>query len=243
MKIPFVPADTVKTLKTNLSDYAVYFKQSDNKQLQENLQETLFLDTKYDLPESILHLKTDDKRPESTDFENVKIVYDSLKFLTDSQASDERLWAGLCLGPCWSYVQKRWDLKKNCTPNNIEQHFLFAYAARRSLTRNAIARLWWIGRLTYNQKSASGNPYEYTEYVCKKSRYIVDFLERNLSNSPEILQEFLRASRDAENNGAKIDSNRARDLVKYLDVLGGAYLLDAMPKDAIYKKIYAVAMK
>lgn len=41
------------------------------------------------------------------DFENMKTIYESLKDLTESQASDERIWSGLAHNYCWNYMQKR----------------------------------------------------------------------------------------------------------------------------------------
>lgn len=39
----------------------------------------------------------------------VKIIYQHLSFLTESQACDERLWAGLCPSVYYDYLRKRWD--------------------------------------------------------------------------------------------------------------------------------------
>ena len=44
------------------------------------------------------------------DYENMKILYTALKDLTLSQASDERVWAGLSHTYCWDYMQVRWPL-------------------------------------------------------------------------------------------------------------------------------------
>ena len=43
-----------------------------------------------------------------TDAANAQEVYGKLSFISDSQASDERLWAGMCLGPFYEYTQYRW---------------------------------------------------------------------------------------------------------------------------------------
>ena len=40
-----------------------------------------------------------------TDAANAQEVYGKLSFISDSQASDERLWAGMCLGPFYEYTQ------------------------------------------------------------------------------------------------------------------------------------------
>lgn len=235
MMIPFISIDDLLALKTNISQYAQYFTNPDNTWIEQELGHTPFMDSKYPMPDWTLDMAND--KPYETDSANVQIVYDNFRFLSDSQASDERLWAGLCMGPCWEYVQYRWDLKAKPNVENIKQHFFFGFGARRSLTRNALSRLWWIGRLTYDDNAESGDPYELTKYICANSRYIVDVLERNTSNNPMIIHAFLHAVMEAEKEGIKIDSNRMRDLEKYLDLLGGTYILDCLSEEKIKSKI------
>jgi hypothetical protein len=162
-------------------------------------------------------------------------VYENLKFLSDSQASDERLWAALCLGPFWKYVQYRWEINKKATVANIKQHYLFGYGPRRSLTRNAISRLWWIGRLTYDDTRT--DPYELTKLVCENSDYIMHILERNTSNNPMIIRAFLGAVLDARNEGMNINTDAVGELAKYLNLLGGIYILDCLKPERIHQKI------
>ena len=178
-------------------------------------------------------------KPFLTEAENVKRIYGHFRFLSDSQASDERLWAGLCLGPFWNYVKYRWDIDKKCTVGNVQQHFLFGFGARRSLTRNALSRLWWIGRLTYDEKRS--DPWELTKFVCESSDYIMHILERNTSNNPAIIRPFLGAIIEAKAQGLPIDTNIVGELAKYLNLLGGIYILDCLPEQRIYDKILAKA--
>lgn len=44
-----------------------------------------------------------------TELENCKIIYSKLINISESQASDERLWAGLCNGTFYEYVRQRWN--------------------------------------------------------------------------------------------------------------------------------------
>lgn len=145
------------------------------------------------------------------------------------------MWAGLALGPFWEYVQVRWNIKNHCTKSNILQHYFFAFGPRRSLTRNAISRLWWIGRLTYDPKAQ--DPWELTRFVCRYSRFIVDILERSMSNNPSVVRPFIRAVMDAEGEKISISTQRIRDLAIYLGELGGVYILDCLPEKEIHDKI------
>ena len=174
MKLQFVSYDNIDIIKSNLKSWVDNFKQDSSDWLQDELGNALFSDTKFaEIPDFSLDMSAD--KPFLTEAENVKRIYGNLRFLSDSQASDERLWAGLCLGPFWDYVKYRWDINKKCTVGNVQQHFFFGFGARRSLTRNALSRLWWIGRLTYDEKRS--DPWELTKFVCESSDYIMHILE------------------------------------------------------------------
>lgn len=162
MKLQFVSYDNIDIIKSNLENWVDNFKQDSSDWLQEEFGNALFSDTKFaEIPDFSLDM-TEDK-PFLTEAENVKRIYGNLRFLSDSQASDERLWAGLCLGLFWDYVKYRWNINEKCTVSNVKQHFFFGFGARRSLTRNALSRLWWIGRLTYDDKRS--DPWELTKFV------------------------------------------------------------------------------
>lgn len=240
MKLQFISHDNLDAIKSNLPSWTENFKLDSSEWIEAELGSSPFCDTKFpDIPDFSLDISAD--KPFMTEAENVKRVYEKLNFLSDSQASDERLWAGLCLGPCWKYVRYRWEIDKKCTVSNIQQHFFFGFGARRSLTRNALARLWWIGRLTYDEKR--DDPWELTKFVCESSDYIMHILERNTSNNPAIIRAFLSATIEARNNGLQIDTNTVGDLSKYLNLLGGIYILDCLPEKKIHDKIYSKAVE
>ena len=240
MKLQFISYDSIDTIKTNISSWVDNFKKDSSDWLQEEFNNTLFIDTKFpEVPDFSLDMSTD--KPFLTEPENVKRIYGNLHFLSDSQASDERLWVGLCLGPFWDYVKYRWNIDKNCTVSNVLQHFFFDFGNRRSLTRNALARLWWIGRLTYDEKRS--NPWELTKFVCESSDYIMHILERNTSNNPSIIRPFLGAIIEAREQGLPINTDVVGELAKYLNLLGGTYILDCLPEKRIHDKILTKAIE
>ena len=240
MKLQFVSYDNIDAIKSNLPVWVNQFKEDSSDWLNTELGNALLSDTKFaEAPDFALDMS--EEKPFMTEAENVKRVYGNLRFLSDSQASDERLWAGLCLGPFWKYVKYRWEIDKKCTVSNVQQHFMFGFGARRSLTRNAISRLWWIGRLSYDETRT--DPWELTKFVCENADYIMHILERNTSNNPTIIRSFLSAVIDARKNGLQIDTNIVGDLAKYLNLLGGIYILDCLPEKKIYDKIYSKAVE
>lgn len=239
MIIKFLEEDSLLALKSNLPQIASKFALLNNTWIEEYFGHSPFLDSKFTVEEFILDMSQ--AKPFLTEFENVQRVYNRLIFLSDSQASDERLWAGLCLTSFWSYTQYRWDIVTKCTPDNIQQHFFFGFGARRSLTRNAVSRLWWIGRLTYDETRS--DHYELTRFVCENSDYIMHILERNTSNNPMIIKAFLSSLLAARNEGLSINTDTVGNLSKYLNLLGGTYILDCLPREVIYNKILTEARR
>lgn len=217
-------------IETCLNKYQNYPK---NDWIYEICDKNPFIDTKYtDLPDIEFDMSADKSKAIETDFENVKRVYSALRFLSDSNASEERLWVALCLSTGYSYVQYRWPSK---TVENVHQHYFFAFNNRRSYTRNAIARLWWIGRLTYD--SGRKDPYELTEYVCRKADHIFHLIERNTSNNLHVIRPVIEAILEAEEKGYDINTDDVGNIAKYLNLLGGMYILDYMPEEWIKEKI------
>ena len=233
MRLTFLEEDSMLALKSNLPSLYPRFALPSPEWIMEYFGRSPFIETRYKVESFQLDMSQD--KPFLTEFENVKRVYNRLRFLSGSQASDERLWTGLCINHFWEYTQYRWNIVSNCTEDKVKQHFFFGFGARRSLTRNAISRLWWIGDLTYD--SSRSDPYELTRFVCENADHVMHILERNTSNNRMISRAFISALLDARKEGCRIDTNVVGDLSKYLNLLGGTYILDCLPEEAIYEKV------
>lgn len=239
MKVRYLTETALSALKSNLKEYEPYFQEDTNDsliaKLKENLgTEVIFKDTPYFFP--------DEKLPYSKDSDDelyaIQLVFKTMKELPAAVAMDERLWAGIAIDLAWEYVLKRWDGK-------ISEHFFFMHNPRRSFTRHAISRLWWLGKLTYDE--TLDDPYRRTRIVTKDLGYVVDLLERNFSNNRRISAEFVDAVEEAravvQHCGAVILRPELRILCKYLNMLGGVYILDALPQGMIKRKIFEKAVK
>ena len=238
MKLQFISFDNLDAIKSNLPHWLGHFREDSSDWLAQQFDGPVFSDTKYlDIPDFTLDMSQPQAKASMTDADNVERVYGNLKFLSESQASDERLWVGLCFGPFWNYV--RYRCQNLSTENDVKNHFFFNYGARRSLTRNAMARLWWIGKLTYDESRS--DPWELTRFVCENQNFIVDVLERNTSNSAFIVRAFLDAVLEARKRGLQVNKQNIAALAKYLNLLGGTYILDCLPPNKIYDKILAKA--
>lgn len=234
MKLQLISQDSIDIIKSNLEIWKTRFDADDATWLEEKLEGMLFLPTSYeDIPD--FELVMDGDNPFATEAKNVEIVYSNLQFLTDSQASDERLWAGLGLSYFWKYIKYRWAIDGRSSVDTLRNHFFFGMGPRVSLTRQGVARLWWIGRLTYDgQRSDS---FELTKLVCEQASFIPDILERNTSNNPRIVHAFLDALLALRVEGITITAELVRELSKYLNVLGGTYLLDCLSPEKIMLKV------
>lgn len=184
------------------------------------------------MPADEFQLDMSAEKQELTDFENVKRVHKNMRNLSESQASDERIWAAYTLSVFLDYMRYRWYPESEITMMN---RYFFSYSPKRSLFRNGIARLWWIGHLTYDA-NRSGDKYELTEYVCRKQDNINLLLDINFGNNPAIVRASIQALIDAEKDGMTVDREKTRQLSEYINTLGGVYLVDAFSYDVIYDK-------
>ena len=242
MKLYLVESTSLDTLKQNLPSLLTEFSKDNCDWIEEKLGKSPFIATKFpEIPQFSLDMTAED--PSKTDGRNAEIVYENLKFLSDSQATDERFWAALCLREYWPFVRYRWNFeKKGITVGNIEQHVFFGYGGRRSLTRNTMSRLWWVARFTVDPDPNSDDPYRLTRFACENADTVMHAMERNTSNSRSINRAFLSAILDArDKEGLIMNTDIIGNLAKYLNLLGGTYILDCLPEQVIYDKIMAKA--
>lgn len=241
MKLFLVDNSSLDTIKQNMPSLVTSFQADSCDWIEEAIGHSPFVETKFpEIP--AFQLDMSEEEPSKTDGRNAQIVYENLRFLSDSQASDERFWAALCLREYWPFVQYRWELKtKGITEAKIIQHVFFGFGARRSLTRNTMSRLWWAGRLTVDPNNPD-DPYRLTRFACENADTVMHALERNTSNSRTINRAFLSAILDArDKEGLVMNTTIIGELAKYLNLLGGTYILDCLPEQVIYDKIIAKA--
>ena len=165
-----------------------------------------------------------------TDAKNAQIVYEAMKGLSDSQASDERLWAAYALVENIDYVIWRWAPK---TVDQFKQHAVYGFGPHRSLFRNAMSRLWWLGRVTRDDRRA--NPYELTEFTCQHTDIIQFICEQPVFQKPCLMKGVISAMYDLDRSEIKIEKSIIQDLGKYMNLLSGTYLLDQFDQSKIYE--------
>ena len=252
MKVRYLAESALYSIRESFDTYLPLFAEETNKPLVDKLKEvletdTIFRDTKYSFPDEPLS----PSKASADEMNSIIAVFGSMKDLPNAVAMDERLWAGIAIDLCWSYVRERWDIaalfatNDASVRNKVLDHFFYKQGPRRSFTRNAISRLWWLGKLTYDEGHA--DPYHRTRVVTADLGYVVDLLERNFSNNQRISAEFVDAVEAARAevapNGGVIVRPELRMLCKYLNMLGGVYVLDSLPEGMIYSKIHDKAVE
>lgn len=207
-----------------------------------------FLSSKIKYKEFELTYNPDNSEADE-DLEKVKIVYDALKDLTLTQASDERLWAVLTHSVYWKYMRQRWPLEKRERekPDQFlrERYFLITNKSR-ALVRNGIARLWWYGYASYDD--ARTDPFELTEILLKTTDVAASLTERAFSHNKNLSIAILSILKELDSSGSPFLKREGfRDLMKYINQTGGLTILDALPKDQLTeimkKKIYSLLEK
>lgn len=233
MRIKYLTEDDLNAVKSNLSGILSEVVTDEGKSLNDFFgRDNVIKETPFEINEFKLDMTQPKGKESLTDVENIQRVYNHMKFLSDSQASDERIWAAYTFSEFLDYMKYRWDAS---SVSDLENRYLFGYSVQRSLFRNGIARLWWIGRFTYDEDRL--DPYELTKFLCKDQDYIENICGRNIFNNPTVGFATISALCDAEKSGVIINRDVVREMSKYVNLLAGTYLLDALSKEEIYEKI------
>lgn len=233
MRIKYLTEDNLNAVKSNLSGILCDVIAEDGKSLNDFFgRDNLIKETQFEINDFKLDMSQPDGKESLTDVENIQRVYNHMKFLSDSQASDERIWAAYTFSEFLDYMRYRW---KASSISDLENRYLFGYSVQRSLFRNGVSRLWWIGRFTYDETRL--DPYELTRFLCKDQDYIENICGRNIFNNPNVGFATISALYDAEKAGVVVNRELVREVSRYVNLLAGTYLLDTLSEEEIYQKI------
>lgn len=176
----------------------------------------------------------------SDDYENMKILYEALKELTDSQAADERIWAGLAHTYCWDYMQSRWPLpaEREKWNSHVLNNYFF-WNSTKALFLNGISRLWWYARYTYD--NSLEDPYELTKYICENdiNGKIFPLVSCKFASNKKVFRNIIKSIKEYEEiNKIKLTREEFNQIKEYLNRLSGKVLLDVLDENEIKQKIY-----
>jgi len=249
MKLVFMKRTALETLKNNLPQvYPKYFTEPTNYWMEEVCGEKPF--QKFEEVEHFSLAPLHKNLPlGEVDFQNCKIIYGNLKFLTETQAADERFWAGLAHENFYDYLRVRWkmfDVTKTdkYTARMIRGRFFFDGGARATIN-NTLARYWWVGKILYDD--TRNNPFEKLDIFGS-----VDFTTKILyvfnnafSSNPKIMDGIIKFFAHFKNKGMDIRSWKEilNPAFMELNKISGSVILDCLSENEIAEILIAEAEK
>ncbi|WP_339252960.1 DUF6339 family protein [Sporosarcina sp. FSL W8-0480] len=239
MKIKFLSENTLQDLRVNFDAYKEHYYIKESEWFDSYFsKEGATYDSNIDYKQPIFNFDSDYL---VSDFENVKIVYEALKHLTVAEATHERLWAGLAHMQMreFTYYRLSTDLEKK-NDKRIQSALFFTHGAKRSLYVHLLARLWWVGYMTYDEANKE-DPYWLTEFFSSAdfSARCVVFFSSNFTSNPNITKGVLRALIAFKNEGLQIKREHFVEANRYLNILGGAMILDMLEEDEVEEIVTA----
>lgn len=245
MVIHFLKEDSLAALKANAKGNMKYYENPENHWIYEYFDgDNPFAEYKLQIGDFQFrdtgNLKRDGAK---NDVENAIRLYGAMKGLSDTQAADERLWAGLCHGDFWEYLHNRWAGNRfRGDPETLLLRRYFFHTrsgARRALFMNTLSRLWWLGRLTFDEKRK--DPFELTRYWEEDfSTKSLILFSSNYTGNAEITRGLISALIEMERSGFSLGTKK-RDTYyqasQYLNVYGGTHILDYYNAEEIKEKV------
>lgn len=235
MELCYFESHTLDTLKKGLPQtFGKYFTERDNSWLAEVCGENPFRKFK-DVDDFDLAPLDDGFEPGKIDFDNCKILYSRLSFLTPRQAADERFWAGLCHGTFYGYVRRRWGYDKGIDPSadtakiiaGIKNRFFFSGGARQCLVTNTLSKYWWARQIF------SGDDLDVlgeTDFYTK----IFSIMTRAFIGNKKLRGGFMKFLRHFKERGITLSiDNHVRPAMSELNKRGGAVVLDCLSEDDV----------
>ena len=238
MKLYFMKQSAIDYMKANMRTlYTNYYRYNTNEWIYDLFPYDPF-EVFIDVPD--FRLAPIGESTGEADFENCKRLYTNLRKISESQASDERLWAGLCNATFYSYLRTRWKLAqaRPIDPGKDSQKIISRYfylGGRAGKFRNTLSRCWWVGYVTYD--SESPNHWKNLEIIGAEdflSKVSELFYSNLFCANPAITRGICNGLQFYREKKQKIIvRDHLRPTVQYLNALGGGILLDGLSEDDI----------
>lgn len=234
MKIRYFTERAYNELFDCIGENLTKYQSSDNKWIFD-----LFNDEELS-KESLIEVTLPKLDASDDEFTNVLQIHNAFKGkLNHKQASNPYLWSYLSHCEYWDYTQERWK-SEQATENKIKDRFFCSSLkgnSRIGFLRNSIARLWWIGELTYQENKPQ--PYGLTKLLLSNSDLCVSIIERNYASNRKIILGILMAIKEINDDPTLRDVGRLegsdkdyewRSLCKYLNRYCAVTLLDSLDR-------------
>lgn len=232
MNLIYLAQEAIDDIKVNYRKYEKHFIDQSNDWFVETFKKNNWMRESKIFCEDIVLAMDEDYN--ISDRKNVEIVYEALKSLSPSLASEERLWAGMLFCQFWDYVKYRRKKEiDNGDKRDILNSFLFMRGTKRSCFMNCLSRLWWTGYLLYD--SSTNEHYKAIDLVTETaySSNIVLLSSNNFISNKELALGVLDCIANRKKAGEKIGRYHFVEVNKYINCVGGVSLLDSMSREEI----------
>lgn len=239
MKLFFLGQDDLYALKTNIISNISHYRQDDAQWIHLLLSHDPFIPFKRDV--NFFELN-----PHADEVDNAKTLYLSMQHISDSEAVDERLWAGMAHGSFWGYMSAHilHDLEKNTRlkldDGLIRRRYFFDIkrnARKRSLFIHSLSKLWWVGRLTFDAES-KGHEFDSLElFRTAFSHKAINTFSSSFMANPEIRFALFDTALWLRNQGIEIKGDTMVPLSKFLNELGGQSVIDTFSREELSKML------
>lgn len=239
LKVKIIKDNAMHELKNNVEDNLQHYIDGTIDQVIKPEQYV-----EVPLPVDHVNLKMDKTPAYKTDKDNIRLLYDAFSGLSDSQAIEERLWAGLTHFKFLEYMRYRWPIPNESKEKQVDfvkRHYFFGHNKQRSLLTHSIARLWWYGRLLIDTEME--NTYELLEYVSKDINVMGFMLfGSNFSNNPRVTKLFIKTIKEfEEKNNVQLKRDRKNneyDRIRNLvNLYAGTTLLETLDDKTFVDKV------
>ncbi len=251
LKIHFLKEDALIALKANVSANLANYRKPTNEWIHEYFQdEDPFMEANFECEDFQLYTSDGGDELAQVEIQNVRTLYSALINLTDTQATDERLWAGLCHSDLWDYMHKRWKMQEatDAALKAVPSRYFFSSGRKRSLFVNTPSKLWWVGRMVYD--SQRSDPFELLNYFRDSfSVKVLPLFSNNYMSNRVLAAGLIEALMYLESIGYELkEMKKAWTIVNrgtlmtaaaFLNVYGGTHILDYYSKEEIRDKVIA----
>ena len=230
----------IKQLKDNIEENLPrYLDESKKPWVQEDIEG---IDEDALIQEDFLILSANSKY----DGENAKRLYEKMKNISSTLASSDHYWTTLAHTSFYEYVWTRWlsERKTNDVKRStIEQRFFFSSTNQKSRARHALARLWWIARLTYDETNEK-DPYFYTKIATMDQDLYGLIMEtkhvaQNKNALFAMLDVFIEVFDKVEKEELTIKHKRNlfRDTMQQINLIGSVTVWDLLSQEEARRKL------
>ena len=239
MQPRFMKKESIDSLLINFDEAKPHYMSGDRDWFEQRLtRERGLRDSRFTFPDFELSCGNGEGTEieyASTDAENVRIIYDAMRDLPTATAVDQRFWAGLCHTTLWDYVQyRRRNALASGKDHDIKASFFFMRGVKRSAHIHCVSRLWWAGRLTYDEHNRE-DPYALTSLLTDNAfaSRIMLLSSSNFTANRNTMLGILDAIKEQADAGVPLKREHFVGATKYLNRMGAITMLDYLGRERV----------